>query len=945
MIRRATLVWAALLVFASISQANPGIDFFEKKIRPVLSEHCYSCHSAEKRQRANLLLDTKEGVLKGGDTGPAIVTGKPDESLLIKAIRYDDPELKMPPKGKLSAEIIADLEKWVAMGAPDPRSGTVKVAHKYVDVETGRKFWAFQPPKMPAIPQVKDRAWPRNDIDRILLGGLEAKGLKPARNADPATLLRRLYFVLIGLPPTPEEIEQFEKSSSRDPQAAVVGVVDRLLASPHFGERWGRHWLDVARFAESSGGGRSLLFKDAWRYRDYVINAFNSDMPYTQFITEQFAGDLLEAKTPEERYRQLVATAFLLLGPHNYESQDKPILEMDIIDEQIDTMGKVFLGMTIGCARCHDHKFDPIPTKDYYALAGIFKSTKFIVHSNVSQWTVRPLPVPPEQEIVIKKFDAEIAALKEQLKLAKGNAPKVVAVETGVKGTPIAVKDLPGIVVDDSQAKKVGNWKYSRFNNNYIGDGYLFDDRAMKGEKTLTFQPEFTKTGFYEVRLAYNASPSRADKVEVRVFHTDGDDTIYVNQKQPPPIDGRFISLGRYRFEQGNQWFVMVTTEKANGHVIADAVQFLSDDDLKRLSEKPVAKSGDIAKIAPFHLATVQELEAKLKRLEDAAPARPTTMAVSDADKVSDFYVCMRGNVHNKGETVRRGFLQVATVGMMPEIGQESGRRELAAWLASADNPLTARVLVNRLWHHAFGAGIVRTADNFGATGELPANPELLDYLAVRFVQEGWSVKKMIREILLSHAFQMSCDTNEAGVKADPENRLLWRMNRRRVDAETLRDTMLVVSGKLDRTSLGDNIKPGTTVERDYKFEDTRRSVYTPIFRNRLLEIFEVFDFPDPNIVAGKRNISTVPTQALYLMNNPFVMTQARYAAQAALDRKDADDAARIEHAYRQCLGRAPTEREREVAIAYVSAGDDRLAAWERFYQALFACLDFRYVN
>lgn len=944
MFRRGVLLGMACLLSSVAVSAEPDIDFFEKKIRPILVDNCYSCHSLGKRLRGGLSLETKEAVLKGGDTGPALIAGKPDDSLLIKAVRYTDPELRMPPKGKLPASAIADLEKWVAMGAPDPRSGNIKVAHKYVDVETGRKFWAFQPPKTPAIPQVADKAWPRNDIDRILLAGLEAKGLKPAKDADAATLLSRLHFVLTGLPPTPAELDRFQQAAGRDLQAAVIDVVDRLLASPHFGERWGRHWMDVARFAESSGGGRSLLFKDAWRYRDYVIRAFNNDMPFTQFIVEQLAGDLLEGKTPEERYWRLVATAFLILGPHNYESQDKPILEMDIIDEQIDTIGKGFLGMTIGCARCHDHKFDPIPTKDYYALAGIFKSTKFIVHSNVSNWTVRQLPVPPEQEVVIKKYEAELADLKEQIKLAKANAPKAVAVAAEIKGTPVAVKDLPGIVVDDSQAKKVGNWMFSTFSNNFVGDGYLYDDRGMKGEKTLTFQPEFTKTGFYEVRLAYVPFKNRADKVEVRIFHTDGDDTVYVNEQVQPPIDGRFVSLGRFRFEQGNQWFVMVTTDGANGHVAADAVQFLSDEDLKTLSErtpeKTPIKSGKTLPLA--------DLEAQLKHLEAKAPSRPTAMAVSDADKIADFYVCIRGNVHNKGDSVQRGFLQVATLGTMPAIAaKESGRRELAAWLANADNPLTARVLVNRLWHHLFGAGIVRTVDNFGATGELPSNPELLDYLAVRFMNEGWSIKKMIREIVLSHAFQMSSEPNAEGVKADPENRLLWRMNRRRVDAETLRDSILTVSGQLDTTICGDTVKPGTTVERDYKFDDVRRSVYTPIFRNRLLELFEVFDFPDPNIVAGRRNISTVPTQALYLMNNPFVMTQARYAAQATLKEKGLDDGQRVELAYRKCLGRLPSGRERELALAYVAAAGstEQLAAWERFYQTLFACVDFRYVN
>ena len=607
------LALTLLLLAARPAFAQEGIDFFERKIRPVLVQECYSCHSAEaKKRKGGLLVDTKQGLLEGGDTAPAIVPGKPNESLLIKAIRYTDPDLRMPKMNKLSAEVVADFEKWVAMGAPDPRTGSVKIAgHKYPSVEEGRKFWAFQPVKMPAIPKVKDTVWPHNHIDNFLLGKIEEKNLRPARDVDRAVLLRRLYYALIGMPPTPREIDDFVKDSSPN---ALVRVVDRLLASPHFGERWGRHWLDVARFAESSGGGRTQLFKDAWRFRDYVINAFNTDKPFNQFVIEQLSGDLLTAKSPEERYWQLVATAFLLLGPTNFERQDKPSLEMDVIDEQIDTMGKAFLGMTIGCARCHDHKFDPIPTKDYYALAGIFKSTKFIVHSNVSRWMERPLPAQDANlDVALKKHDAAVAVLKKQIALVKAKNPKAGIATEAVKGTPLAVKDIPGIVIDDSQARKVGAWKHSIFSGNYIGEGYLYDDRGMKGEKTLTFQPEFTESGIYEVRLAYIASSNRADKVQVRIFHREGDDTVFINQKRQPPIDGRFVSLGRYRFTKGNQWFVMLSTEGANGHVIGDAVQFLpeaiADQQLAAQTPKAGKEPTDTGKLS------LAELEAQLKRL------------------------------------------------------------------------------------------------------------------------------------------------------------------------------------------------------------------------------------------------------------------------------------------------------------------------------------------
>jgi len=942
---RRIAVVAFLLLTVRSSASEPGVEFFEKKIRPVLAEHCYECHSvATKKQRGGLHLDSKEALLKGGDAGPAIVAGKPERSPLIKALRYHDPDLRMPPKGKLPAAVIADFEKWVAIGAPDPRTGTA-VASKYgPSVEEGRKFWCYQPLSNAPPPRVKDIAWSRSPIDNHLLGKLESKGLRPAAAARRVDLIRRAYFTLLGLPPTSAQIDAFVYDSRPD---AFARVLDELLASPHFGERWGRHWLDVARYAESSGGGRSLLFKDAWRYRDYVIRSFNQDKPYNRFITEQVAGDLLPFKTPEERRDYLIATAFLLLGPTNFERQDKPILEMDIIDEQLDTLGKAFLGMTVGCARCHDHKFDPIPTKDYYALAGILKSTKMIVHDNVSRWAEMPLPMTVEEERRAKSHEAAIASLKEQIKLARaaeGKAGKGGA-EVLVKGA-LAVSDLPGIVLDDTDAKKVGAWKHSTFSGNYIGKGYLYDDRSAKTEKSLTFVPDFPKTDFYEVRLAYVPHTNRATNVPVRIFHADGEKTVHVNQRLTPPIEGRFVSLGRYRFEPGNQWFVMVSTDGANGHVVADAVQFLPDS----LTEpsKVAPKSPSTKGAAPA--VNVKALEAELKRLL-ASGGRPLAMAVSDGAKVTDIPICVRGSYHNRGPVVPRGFLQVATVGAMPAIpANESGRRQLAEWLTSKDNPLTARVMVNRIWHHLFGSGLVRTVDNFGKTGEEPSHPELLDYLARRFMEEGWSVKKLIREIMLSQAYQMSSDepASELAQRIDPENRLLWRMNRRRLDAESIRDAMLVVGSSLDRSAGGPMVAPNT-IERDFRFSDTRRSVYTPVFRNRLLELFEVFDFADPNTCMGRRNTSTVATQALYLLNNPFVMEQARRAALAALAVPGLDDAARLDRAYRAALGRLPTQRERQLALAFLNeAGNavaERVAAWERLYQTLFACIDFRYVN
>jgi Protein of unknown function (DUF1553)/Protein of unknown function (DUF1549)/Planctomycete cytochrome C len=906
--------------------ADPGNDFFEKKVRPVLVAHCLKCHSADPRKRkGGLALDSRAAMLKGGATGPAIVPGKPEDSLLIKAVRHDG-ELQMPPKSKLPAAVIADLEKWISLGAPAPAGA---------EAAGGPNCWAYQPPRRQPVPAVKDGNWPCNDIDRFLLVQQEAKGLRPVPDADRVTLLRRAYFDLIGLPPAPEEVDAFVNDPAVD---AWEKVIDRLLASPHFGERWGRHWLDVARYADSSGGGRSLLFKDAWRYRDYVIGAFNDDRPYDQFVREQVAGDLLPATSSAERRRQLTATAFLALGPTNYEGQDKDVLEMDVIDEQLDTLGRAFLGQTVGCARCHDHKFDPIPTRDYYALAGIFKSTKTLIHDNVSRWVDLPLPLPPAEEKVVADHERAVALLKEKVRLAK-EAEKKSGRTTVAKGV-VAPKDLPGLVLDDAQAKKVGEWTSSKAIGNYIGDGYLHDGNADKGKKTLTFVPEFSKAGRYEVRLAYTPSSNRATNVPVHILHLDGEFTGHVNEQDTPPVDGRFVSLGTFRFDRSGQWYVIVSNEGTNGHVIVDAVQFLPADGAE--TKKPDPK--------PTGAPDSSRLEEELKKLEAGAPVRPLAMGVTEAAKVGDTYVCVRGVLTNRGESVPRGFLQVATVGRAPVIAAgASGRRELADWLARADNPLTARVMVNRVWHHLFGAGLVRTVDLFGATGEPPSHPELLDHLALQFVRDGWSIKRLVRSMVLSRAYRMSSAPNQpeapARAEIDPENRLLWQMNRKRLEAECLSDAMLAVSGRLDRTAGGPAMKKDTVSEIGYVFNDVRRSVYLPVFRNQLPELFEVFDFADPNLVTGRRNVSTVPTQALYLMNNPFVMGQAKAAARRALA-VPGDDAARMTWAYRTALGRVPTEGERAVALRFVAGkeGAARQAAWERVYQALFACIDFRYV-
>jgi hypothetical protein len=970
------VLWFGLLT----SEGRGAVDsrdaeFFEKRVRPVLVERCYSCHG-EKLQWGGLRVDSAEGLRKGGARGSAFVAGKPEESLLIKAISYKDAQLQMPPTEKLPDEEVAALTEWIRKGAPDPRGATVSGAvAKGNDVDSGRKHWAYQAPKKPPVPNVRDTRWPRTDIDRFILAKLEDKGLRPVGDAKPATWLRRVYFDLTGLPPTPDEIQAFVNDTR--PKAHAL-TVDKLLGSRSFGERWGRHWLDVTRFGESVTL-RGFIFKEAWRYRDYVIESFNEDVPYDRFLKEQVAGDLLPFPSLKERQRGLIATTFLMLGNTNLEEQDKKQLEMDVVDEQLDTLGKAFVAQTIGCARCHDHKFDPIPTRDYYAMAGILRNVKSLEHANVSKWMERPLPLEESQEAIYLKHEAAVASLQAQIKLAKESAKALAAKSAEVNGpvklSIIAAGDLPGIVVDSSQARAVGEWKHSQYSSHYIGDGYLHDLNVGKSEKTLTFLPDITRPGSYEVRLAYVHAPNRAANVPVTLFHADGETLVHVNQQEPPTIDGHFVSLGQFRFEGNGFGYALVSSEGTSGYVTADAVQFIPVDATNASSsgdskQRTNPATSDKAGSDPASAATsqIKALEAGLKKLNEEGPARPMVMSVQEETGTGDIPVHFRGSVHTLGEKVPRGFLQVATYGKPPSIpANESGRRELGEWLASPNNPLTARVMANRVWLWLFGSGLVRTVDNFGTTGEEPSHPELLDYLALQFVEQGWSVKKLVREIVLSRVYQLNSaadggiassskdrQTLQAAAakaaKADPENRLLWRMNRRRLEAECIRDTILSVSGELQPGTGGSTIAPGTAADYAYKHTSKQRSVYLPVLRNALPELFEVFDFPDTSRVTGQRNVTTVAPQSLFLLNHPFVMEQARYFADRLLAKSGSDNKTRVEEAYRLALGRRPAEGELRVALRYLgeptaSSSRERLQAWAQLCHSIFASLDFRYLD
>lgn len=763
------------------------VEFFEAKIRPVLVAHCYACHATDAKDvKGGLLLDSRQGMLVGGDSGTVLVPGVPDASLLLEALRHEG--LEMPPDRKLSDAVIADFWAWIGAGAADPRQGKQAPTKRTIDIEHGREFWCFRPIQRPSISATAG-TWATTDIDRLIVAQQLAMShdiakLGRATEASPEILIRRLTFVLTGLPPTLQEQETFANAWENNPQTAMEATVDRLLASPHFGERWGRHWLDVARFSESTGGGRSLMLPDAWRFRDYVIRAFNTDKPFEQLVREHLAGDLMPSSSDTEHDARVIGVGYLMLGAINYEEQDKEQLRMDVVDEQIDSMGRTFLGMTLGCCRCHDHKFDPIPTTDYYALAGIFRSTKSLLPNNVSDFVTAPLRVGYDQS-AMKVWVARDMELEQQIAALKPALPR------------------------DS--------------------------------------------------LSQHLKALEATHIEHR----------------------------------------------------------------------------------------------------KSKPVQPTAMCVRDEETPSDWHVHLRGEIRNLGAMVPRGFLSVATPvtrsSMVSTSGalSSSGRLELAEWVASPSNPLTARVYVNRVWMHVMGEGIVRTPDNFGETGERPTHPELLDYLADSFVTEdAWSTKKLVRRLCLTSAFRMVSHVSRESAKMDPENRSLSRGFRRRLDAESIRDALLQISGSLDLSlQSGCTIPKLSTYDNEFHHDEHPlycRSVYVPSFRNTMLDVFEVFDVANPNVVTGKRTNSLRPAQSLYMLNSPFVMDQAERAAAMLLKSSSfhpGELSRRIQDVWRICLGRKASAAELTASLQIIGKEPDSERAWSTLWHSLFASVDFRYVD
>jgi len=747
------LIIATFAFAGALHGADDDNAYFEAKVLPLLQKRCYECHSHEKKIKGGLALDSRSGWEHGGDNGPAIKPGDLEKSLLITAVRYTDSDLQMPTKGKLPAEEIAILEQWVKQGAADPRVTVASGKKRVIDIEEGRKFWAFQPVADPALPAVKDAAWPLDPLDRFILAKLEPASLRPVADADRYTWLRRVSLDLAGLPPAPTEIAEFVKDNTPN---ACEKVVDRLVGSRAFGERWARHWLDLTGYADMMGTSNDVYAEHAWRYRDYVIAAFNADKPFDEFVREQIAGDLMPAHSVEERAAKITATGFLMVGDIEIVNPDKAKMETDHIDTQVIKIGQTFMGMTLGCVRCHDHKFDPIGLDDYYGIAGTLRSSpsshKMPDMGVWSTLNTTDLPETPEQLAAREKLEAET-----QQRIA-----------------------------------------------------------SLKAEQ-------------------------------------------------------------------------------------------------KKLSDETI-------KHAEFFKSKV-----------------PKAFAMHDGDKPADMPIYIRGNPYAPGAVMQRGAVRVASWDKFPQIpAGQSGRLQLADWLADKRNPLTARVTVNRIWQKLFGEGLVRSVDYFGARGEVPTHPELLDHLATRFMRDGWSQKKFIRSLVLSRTYRMGSANDAVAMKSDPDNRLLWRMNRQRLDAEAIRDALLAVSGELkpgggpalvlenveNTGALAlKGVNPPTYAHKVPRpSQEFERTIYLPVMRNGFAgpdRVRGFFDFVNPAQITGQRPQTVVPTQALFLLNNDLLRKRAGTLAKNLADTVHDRDA-RLAELWLRVFSRPITNAERDDAIAFL---------------------------
>jgi cytochrome c553 len=1106
--------WAGATVAAQgTGVAAPDLDFFEARIRPLLSEHCFKCHSGRAQKlRGGLRLDSRDLLLKGGESGPAVVPGEPAQSRLIEAVSYHNPDLQMPPKSRLSEQQVRDLAEWVKRGVPWPsesaRPETAAPAGQAFDLWRRRAaHWAWQPVRPAPPPQVKDAAWGTRPVDAFVLARLEASGLEPAPPADRRTLIRRLSFILTGLPPSAEEVEAFVADTSA---GATERVVDRLLASPHFGERWARHWMDLVRYSDTLGNESDMPVHNAWRYRDYLVRAFNADLPYDRLVLEHVAGDLLPDPRldSEGKFNEsVIGTAFYWMTEGKRSPVDLRLAQADAFDNRLDVTCKAFLGLTLACARCHDHKFDAISSADYYGLYGYLKSSRYTqALLNRAPFDAKAADMAALREQVRRSAGTALAdrsgGIGDQLKQAGGIHPPgepddvstawATAIEAATDPTyPLyawrqmaelgraATPDAFGArwkslsdelraraASDESAARRKYDVELARFERGDFGgwtaEDQAFGDRPLRaGDFLPSRNPDrpvatFVRAGGWahsaglsrrlqgilrspefniDRRYLHLLVAGRSSRVTVvvdqffmiqdplygslrRVLDSDSPRWVtfdlglwkgrpaYVeladtttpdlHDMKPPAGCGPegYAALGRAVLsDQGPPAMAVPLPGLAlldGGTVdslpaLAERYKRVARESLEAFRDGTLASRPNADARAALLASLLDagllngppsaEIESQLRQWAQVEASLPEPLrAPAMTDGVpQDEYVFVRGNPKSVGPVVPRRVLE-ALCGPAKDQpaapARGSGRLELARRIARPDNPLTARVFVNRVWHYAFGRGIVASTDNFGALGDAPTHPELLDYLADRFVREGWSLKKLLRELVLTNAFAMSSRASESADATDPDNRLLHRANVRRLDAEAVRDSILAVSGRLDRTMYGPGVEVHMTPFMDNNYGDDygrpkssgpldgagRRSVYQIVRRNFMNPMLVAFDFPQPLNTIGRRSVSNVPAQALILMNDPFVAEQAKVWARRVIAAKDADAPARVRRMYLEAFARPPTEAELQTATRFLDhhaevlsisperrATDEQL--WADLAQVLINVKEFTYLN
>jgi mono/diheme cytochrome c family protein len=875
--------WFGLLLGLTlpVCAADEAIEHFEKAIRPILAKNCYACHT--NAALGGLRVDSKEALLKGGKSGAALVAGNPDASLLLKAVLQNDAAIKqMPPTGKLAETEIALLRDWIAKGAamPEKRETLPTAGKEYVISPEQRSFWSYQPVLKPALPSVKRKDWVKTEIDRFVLAKLEAQGLQLARAAGKRDLLRRVTYSLTGLPPTIEEVRAFEADAS---PKAFEKVVDRLLASPRYGERWGRLWLDLARYSDDKlNSTQDEPYPNSFRYRNWVIDAFNRDLPYDTFVKAQIAGDLMPSKNPAQ---YAAGTGFFALSP-------------EMQDERVDALTKTFLGLTVGCAQCHDHKFDPIPTKDYYSLQGILSSSQLhelpLAEAEVvKSWKARKAEVDLVEKRIKDFYDKQSALLGEIF--ASGAAAYLLATQDE---TPPAGLDLE--TVKKFRKYVAADRLYHPFLNQFRLLVKAKAPRADLEKEAAAFQKlllevvDEKKVVDEKNKIKLGLDPSRNDLSQTQLDAMDRDRTVLWRDFFERTISD---AGGAFNYGSGVFYYGKGTIER-----------FLSGHWKQYLDEQN------------------KVLEARKKELPEQYPFLQT---LNDKDKPADMNILIRGDRNNKGDLAPRRFLAILSGEDRPLFHQGSGRLQLAEAIADAKNPLTARVMVNRVWQFHFGRGIVATSSNFGQLGERPTHPELLDYLAATFVEDGWSLKKLHKRILLSNTFQLAAENVEANLSKDPANVYLWRANLRRLDAEAIRDSLLFASGELDLTA--SEKAPQIEDEKNMK-----RTVYSFIGRRKLDGYLALFDFPAPLASSEARMSTNVPLQRLYFMNSGFVGKRADVLA----DKLQGSNADKIRQAYRMIYAREADAEEVRLGEEYLTN-----AAWPSYVRALLSANEFLFTN